>query len=50
MFNGIVMSNVGDTSIEVDVVDDDTTTYGPAQYPLCLYVYHYRTVYLCGMW
>ncbi|XP_064391304.1 E3 ubiquitin-protein ligase RNF220-like [Halichondria panicea] len=34
IFNGTVMSSAGDTSmdIEVDVEEDDTATYGPAQF------------------
>ena len=34
LFNGTVMTSAADTSVDVDVEEDDTDTYGPAQYPL----------------
>ena len=43
IFNGTVMSSAGDTSmdIEVDVEEDDTATYGPAQYPVVMAIIIY---------
>ncbi len=48
------MSSAGDTGvdIEVDVEDDDTATYGPAQYPIVIAItsasnLYYSLLYLC---